>query len=189
MEADPFLNTHAWFQENCVIEIPRRTMITLLTLLQTAMSYTNTNERNIEIFRETGEIILNRLIEEGFEVSADLMNTYKLTFQSGKTMIKPPQNPGKEKPRKIIPMGKVPAWNENLLAIEDVRFAVKRTQCEAKEKAFHALTSHNYVSFAAWARVWTHTNAIFEISEPSPFAPLVDCAKKILLELRENDKS
>ncbi len=96
---------------------------------------------------------------------------------------------GQAKPRKVIPMGKVPAWNENLWKIEDVRAAVKRTQCEAKEKAFRALASHNYVSFAAWARVWTHTNAIFEVGEKSPFTPLVDCAKKILRELLENDKS
>ena len=99
------------------------------------------------------------------------------------------QNTGPGEARKIIPTGKVPAWNENLCAIEDVRIAVKRTQCEAKKKAFRALTSHNYVSFAAWARVWTHTNAILEFGEKSPFTPLVDCAKKILRELLENDKS
>jgi len=87
-------------------------------------------------------------------------------------------------------MGKVPAWNENRQAMEDVRIAVMRTQREAKEKAFRALAAHNYVSFAAWARVWTHTNSILEFGEKSPFAPLSRKAEKLLekLEMRDEGK-
>ena len=101
---------------------------------------------------------------------------------------KPQQGAGKEKPRKVIPMGKVPAWNENWQAMEDVRIAVMRTQREAKEKAFRALAAHNYVSFAAWARVWTHTNSILEFGEKSPFAPLSRKAEKLLKDIQEKTK-
>lgn len=97
------------------------------------------------------------------------------------------QSNGQKKTRKVVPMGKVPAWNENLRAIEDVRVAVKRTQQEAKEKAFRALAAHNYISFAGWARVWTHTNAIFEVGEKSPFAPLCRKADKLLEEFHKYD--
>jgi len=89
------------------------------------------------------------------------------------------------KRRKVIPMGKVPAWNENWQAIEDVRIAVQRTQRQAKENAFRALAVHNYVSFAAWARVWTHTNSILEFGEKSPFTPLSRKAANLLEQLRE----
>ena len=101
-----------------------------------------------------------------------------MTEIKGKTMNHESKNaPGH---RKVIPMGKVPAWGKNLRAIEDVRSAVKQTQREAKEKAFRALASHNYVSFAAWARVWTHTNSILEFGENSPFTPLSRKAEKLL---------
>jgi len=101
---------------------------------------------------------------------------------------KPQQDAGKGKPRKVIPMGKVPAWNENSQAIKDIRRAVEQTQREAKEKAFRALASHNYVSFAAWARVWTHTNSILEFNENSPFTPLSRKAEKLLEKLQEKTK-
>ncbi len=99
------------------------------------------------------------------------------------------QNTGPGEARKIIPMGKVPAWEDHWHTIEDIRTVARRSQHEAKVKAFKALAAYNYVSFAGWARVWTHMSPVSQFGELSPFTPLTDCAKKILRELLENDKS
>ncbi|MBA7604092.1 hypothetical protein ES703_11210 [subsurface metagenome] len=99
------------------------------------------------------------------------------------------QNTGPGEARKIIPMGKVPAWEDHLHTIEDVRTAARRSQYEAKVKAFKALAAHNYVSFAGRARVWSYLNAVSQFDEYSPFTPLARPAKEILRELLENNKS
>ena len=99
------------------------------------------------------------------------------------------QNTDPGEARKIIPMGKVPAWEDHWHTIKDIRTAARRSQHEAKVKAFKALAAHNYVSFAGWARVWAHMSPVSQLGENSPFTPLARLAKKILRELRENNKS
>ncbi len=99
------------------------------------------------------------------------------------------QNTGPGEARKIIPMGKVPAWENHSHGRPGHTIEYILSQHEAKVNAFKALAAHNYVSFARWARVWSYLNAVSQFDEYSPFTPLARLAKESLRELLENDKS
>jgi len=98
------------------------------------------------------------------------------------------ETPGQKKSRKVVPISEKINPEDYRRAVIALRILAEKSSEEAKVKAFKALAAHNYVSFAAWARVWIQLNIVLESGEKSPFTPLARLAEKILKELRENDK-
>jgi len=108
-------------------------------------------------------------------------------IEEGRRMKKAQQNTGPGEARKIIPIVNYMNPWETRHAPPDIRILTNRLYEESKVNAFKALATHNYVSFAGWARVWSQLNAFPQFWEPSPFTPLSKLAKEILEELRETD--
>ena len=115
-----------------------------------------------------------------------LMNDHDLT-EVRKSLKNTQQITGQKKPAKVIPMGRVPAWEDHWHTIENIRVLTNRLWKESRVKAFKAFAVHDYINFTAWARVWTQLNIVLEPEDPSPFTPLARLAKEILKELQEKD--
>ncbi len=102
-------------------------------------------------------------------------------------MKKAQQNTGPGEARKIIPIVNYMNPWETRHAPPDIRVFTHRLYEESKVKAFKAFAVHDYISFTAWARVWTQIKIVLELEDPSPFTTLASLAREILKKLQEKD--
>lgn len=56
---------------------------------------------------------------------------------------------------------------------------VREAKLDAQHKAIDALARYKFIMFGYWAAIWTYLNNLDDHKDPSPFALLVQEARKL----------